>query len=70
MRLAMTLVVFLIVGVTVAGAAITVLLAGPFSTQEVIDLFGWVAAAGFLVSLPISYVIAGNLMKRMNSAQT
>jgi hypothetical protein len=64
MRLALTIVVFLIVGVTLAGSLITVLLAGPFSGSNVQDMFGWIALGGFLVALPVSYFIAGYILAR------
>ena len=64
MRLALTIVVFLMVGVTLAGSLLTILLAGPFSGSSVQELFGWIALGGFIVALPVSYVIAGYILER------
>lgn len=62
MRLMMTLIVFAMASVTVAGAFITVALAAP--ELGLIEPFTilTVAIAGFLVALPVSYVIAGRIL--------
>ena len=65
MRLALTLIVFVMVGVTITGSLITILLAGPFTGKSVQELLGWVALAGFLIALPVSYVIAGYMLTKM-----
>ena len=62
MRLALTLLVFVMVGVTLTGALVIVLLSGPFPGAKVQQLFAWVALAGFVVALPVSYVIAGHIL--------
>ena len=63
MRLMMTLIVFLMVSVTVAGAFVAVALGAPQLGLIDLEKFGWVAGAGFVLALPISYVIAGRLLK-------
>ncbi|MEO1282028.1 MAG: hypothetical protein AAFV69_09865 [Pseudomonadota bacterium] len=66
MHFALTLVMFLICGVTVSGSALAVLLALDKPISEVISLFPWVAAGGFLAALPVSYILASKLLKRAN----
>ena len=63
MRFALMLVIFVIVGVTLTGTLLTILLTAPISGQQVGDLFGWIAAAGFALALIISYFIAGYILK-------
>lgn len=62
MRIAMTLVLFVIASVTFAGAGLVVLLTAPVPEQEVWNLFAWVAAGGFVVALVASYFIAGKVL--------
>ena len=64
MRLALTLIVFVMVGVTLTGSLVTILLAGPFSGGNIRQMLVWVAVAGFVIALPISYVIAGYLLAK------
>lgn len=65
MRIALTLVLFVVIGATLAGSAITALLSAPISTEEVWNYFPWLAAGGFAVALLVSYFLAGNLIKRI-----
>ncbi|MGF1650068.1 MAG: hypothetical protein ACFCUN_06435 [Hyphomicrobiaceae bacterium] len=69
MRLSLTFVVFVIVGPTVAGILLTGLLSTDAHGLSVTEMFAPVAGLGFLIGLPISYVIAGSLMKRLKSSQ-
>lgn len=66
MRLMLTLVMFLIVGATLTGSFVIALLVGAAPARVVQDLIPWVAMGGFLVSLPISYFLAGYLLKKTN----
>lgn len=68
MRFWITLILFVIVGVTVTGSLMTVLLSEPVPNLDVMGLMPWTVAIGFLISLPISYVIAGMIMKRQKIA--
>lgn len=63
MRFALMLVLFLIVGVVLTGSLLTALLSAPVDGQRVWDLFPWIAAGGFTVSLFVSYILAGRLLK-------
>ena len=63
MRLMMTMIVFIMASVTVAGAFVTVALSAP--QLELLDpvKFAYVAGAGFLLALPISYLVAGMILR-------
>jgi hypothetical protein len=67
MRTALTLVLFVILGVVLAGSAVTALLSAPISSAEVWTYFPWIVAGGFAVALVISYFLAGTLLKRAGS---
>ncbi len=62
MRFALTLILFLMAGVTLAGLGLAVLLTAPVPSHEVLNLFGWVASGGFAVALVASYFIAGRIL--------
>ena len=66
MRLILTLVMFVIVGSTFTGSLVIALLAGAVPAKDVQDLIPWVAIGGFVVSLPISYFLAGYILKKTN----
>lgn len=68
MRLGLTIMIFLVVSVTVAGLAIAALLTAPFSEREVRDLFVWIAGGGFVVALIASYFIAGHILKNFSGS--
>lgn len=68
MRIALTLVLFVIIGVVLAGSAVTALLSVPISTAEVWEYIPWLAAGGFTVALLVSYFLAGSLLKRVGKA--
>lgn len=67
MRLGLSLMIFLMASVTVAGAIVTVALSVPALGLDRIEVFGWVAGAGFILAAPASYWVAGMLL-RSNSA--
>ena len=64
MRFALMLVLFIFVGVTLTGSLLTALLSAPVETQKVWDLFPWIAAGGFAMSLLVSYIIADRILKQ------
>jgi len=64
MRLILSIVVFIIVGVTVAGSVLIVALSMPELGLAKIGTIGWSAGVGFLLAAPVSYWIAGMLMER------
>ncbi len=63
MRFLLTFVMFVIVGVTIAGSLMIALLIAPISGQDVQKLFAWVIGSGFALALPVSYILAGHLLK-------
>lgn len=65
MRFALTLVLFVILGVTLTGSAVTALLSAPISSTEVWSYFPWVAAGGFTIALVVSFFLAGRLLNRI-----
>lgn len=67
MRFVVTLLVFLIVGPTIVGSMI-IPLTDPSWGFDSDALFPYVVGGGFLLALPISYVIAGIIMKRVGGA--
>ncbi|MEM7775439.1 MAG: hypothetical protein AAF732_07495 [Pseudomonadota bacterium] len=69
MRFLVALLVFVMVGPMIAGLMILPL-TDPASPFEVKELFGYVAAAGFLIALPISYIIAWAIMRRVRRPTT
>lgn len=62
MRIAMTLIIFAMASVTIAGLGLAVLLSAPIPEQEVWNLFAYVAAGGFAVALIASYFVAGKVL--------
>ena len=62
MRLMMTMIVFIMASVTVAGAFVTVALSAPQLELLEPEKFAYVAGAGFLLALPVSYIVAGMIL--------
>ena len=58
----LTLVIWLLVGTVLAGAAVTAVLAIPQLLDQGMILMPIAGVGGYLIGLPISYVIARNLM--------
>ena len=50
--------VWILIGVVGAGIALTVVLAVPSLSVNAMKLLPWVTGAGFIVTIPISFVIA------------
>ncbi len=65
MRYIVMLLVFVIVGPTIVGSLI-IPLTDPSWGFDSNALFPYVVGGGFLLAIPISYVIAGIIMKRVN----
>ncbi|MEL6318052.1 MAG: hypothetical protein AAFR16_10505 [Pseudomonadota bacterium] len=63
MRLAMTFLVFLMASVTIAGSILVVALAAPELGFAQLDTIWIPAAAGFALALPVSYVLAGRILR-------
>lgn len=63
MRLILTLVVFAMASVTIAGSLLTLALFFPDAGFAGLDRIGWTAAAGFLAALPLSYWISGVILR-------
>ncbi len=64
MRLVLTLIVFVMVGSTLAGSLVTALLAGAIPGADIQQLIPWVAIGGFLAAVPISYLVANAILKK------
>lgn len=67
MRFVVMLLVFVVVGPTIVGSLI-IPLTDPSWGFNSDALFPYLVVGGFLVALPISYVLAGMIMKRVNFA--
>lgn len=63
MRLALSLMFFLMASVTVTGFIIGIGLAIPALDITQLGVFPWVAAAGFLIAAPASYWVAGKVLR-------
>lgn len=57
------LVVWIVLGGTLAGMAITVIVSIPALYDQGMTLIPWVAAGGFVVAIPFSFMIAKQMMK-------
>lgn len=64
MRLALTLILFVIIGATLAGSLVTALLAGAVPGADIGALIPWVALTGFVAAVPISYIVANAILKK------
>lgn len=62
MRLVMTFVVFAMASVVIAGTLLVIALYLPNAGLATLSNIGWVAGAGFLVALPLSYWVAGMVL--------
>lgn len=65
MRLVLTLIVFVMASVVVAGSLVVLALSVPDLGLGELSTFGWVALAGFALALPVSYVIGGMIDTRL-----
>ena len=64
MRVALTIIVFVMVGTVLAGSFLIVLLSGPFTGQSIQEMILWFGLGGFAVALPVSYAIAGYILAK------
>ena len=69
MLLALTLIIFVIVGATLAGSLVTALLAGAVPGADVQSVIPWVALAGFAAAVPISYILANMILAKTSGAK-
>jgi hypothetical protein len=63
--LRVALLVWIMLGTTLAGIAVMVVLATPSLSADAKSFIPWAAAIGAVVALPISYVVAGMITRRM-----
>lgn len=54
--------IWIVMGITIAGAFGTVILATPALSNEAAELLPWAALAGFVVAIPASVVIARKIL--------
>lgn len=66
MRWILTLGLFFITGSTLTGSLVIALLSGAVPGANMNELLPIVAIGGFLVSLPISYILAGMIINKTN----
>lgn len=63
--------IWIVLGTTLAGMAVTVVLAVPELLDQGMQLVPIAAAAGFVIALPLSYVVARRIAAAtMGSART
>ena len=55
--------VWLVLGTTLAGAGVTVIVSIPQLYAQGMSLIPWVAIGGFVVAIPFSFMIAKQMMK-------
>jgi hypothetical protein len=60
----LTLLIFTILGGTLAGVFLLVVLATPSLAAQAWKLTPWAVLAGFVVAIPISRVVAGKIMEQ------
>jgi hypothetical protein len=54
--------IWIVLGITIAGAFGTVVLATPALANEAADLLPWAALAGFIVAIPASIFVARRIL--------
>jgi uncharacterized membrane protein YdbT with pleckstrin-like domain len=54
--------IWIVMGITIAGVFGTVILATPALSNEAAELLPWAALAGFVVAIPASVVIARKIL--------
>jgi formate/nitrite transporter FocA (FNT family) len=64
----LALVIWLITGVTVAGAGVLAVLAVPQLNSDAMRLIPLVSAAGFAIAFIVALAIAGRLKRRLRAA--
>lgn len=59
--------IWIMLGITLAGAFVTVILAVPSLAQEAAETLPWAALAGFLAAIPASIWVAQRILKETGS---
>jgi hypothetical protein len=62
--LKIAILIWIVLGATLAGSALTVVLATPALANQAMQLIPWAALAGFVLAVPISWLIASRLSDR------
>lgn len=69
MRLILTLVIFIMASVTVTGSILVAGLSMPALGLTNAGTFPWVAGAGMVFALPVSYWVAGRVLAGMGGSK-
>jgi hypothetical protein len=59
--LKIAIILWIVLGSTLAGCALIVVLATPVLAEQAMKLIPWAALAGFVVAMPLSWLLASNL---------
>ena len=62
--LKIAILIWIVLGTTLAGSALTVVLATPALADQAMKLIPWAALAGAVLAMPLSWLIALNLASR------
>ena len=62
--LKIAIIIWIVLGATLAGCGLTIVLATPALADQAMKLIPWAALAGFVLAMPISWLIASNLSDR------
>jgi hypothetical protein len=59
--LKIAIILWIVLGTTLAGCALIVVLATPVLAEQAMRLIPWAALAGFVLAMPLSWLFASNL---------
>jgi hypothetical protein len=59
--LKIAIILWIVLGSTLAGSALIVVLATPVLADQAMKLIPWAALAGFVLAMPLSWLLASNL---------
>jgi hypothetical protein len=59
--LKIAIILWIVLGSTLAGCALIVVLATPVFADQAMKLIPWAALAGFVLAMPLSWLVASNL---------
>jgi len=59
--LKIAIILWIVLGSTLAGSALIVVLAAPVLADQAMKLIPWAALAGFVLAMPLSWLLASNL---------
>jgi hypothetical protein len=62
--LKIAILIWIVLGTTLAGSALTIVLATPALADQAMKLIPWAALAGAVLAMPLSWLIASNLASR------